>query len=721
MVFTPQRIIVSRSIAFYLSLAVAALGISVLAGWAFDIGWLKSVLPGLVTMKANTALATLFCGAGLALLSRKEITTFSRFAVTTVGWFVLAIGALTLGEYLFGWELKIDRLLFHDMSGAVGTSQPGRMSPATAFCLVLMACALLVASRPLRMRLRLPIMAALGMAVIAVGGLALVGYVSEALFGSRWWTYTGMAVHTATGFSTLGVVLLALVKSEGGLTWSLDKDITAGFVAALAVMLIAAAVTYNLIDKMADASKWVAHTQEELKKVQEIATEMAELESGQRGYIITGDERVLTGREGTKTGVRQDIADIRKLTSDNPSQQRRIDQLESLIAQRTEFGDQTILVRRRENFAAAEKMIATGSGIDLSEKVLGLLKEMENEEYHLLDQRQSMSINASTAAFLVLPLGIFLSLAMLSVGLFILNAGISDRKQAEEALRKSEAQLQTVVENLDEGVVVSDLTGQVLHFNRAALEIHGFSSLDEIRRHLLAFADIFELSSMDGTVSPLDQWPLARILRGEKLHNLEVLIRHKSSGWQKVFSYWGTLVHDAAGQPLMAVLTVSDITKRKQTEIATARLVAIVECSFDAIIGKDLDGNVTSWNPGAEMIFGYSASEMVGHSIMQLIPPVRRDEESEILGLIKRGEVVEHFETVRVSKDGKPHEVSVTVSPIKDAAGQVVGASKIVRDVTERKRAERKIIELNVSLEQRVEERTAQLAAANKELEAFSY
>ena len=105
-----------------------------------------------------------------------------------------------------------------------------------------------------------------------------------------------MAVHTATGFSTLGVVLLALVKSEGGLTWSLDKDITAGFVAALAVMLIAAAVTYNLIDKMADASKWVAHTQEELKKVQEIATEMAELESGQRGYIITGDERVLTGR-----------------------------------------------------------------------------------------------------------------------------------------------------------------------------------------------------------------------------------------------------------------------------------------------------------------------------------------------------------------------------------------------------------------------------------------
>jgi PAS domain S-box-containing protein len=721
MVPPPQRIIISRSIAFCLSLAVAVLGISVLTGWAFDIGWLKSVLPGLVTMKANTALGTFFCGAALALLSRKEIANRSRFAVTTMGWFVLAMSALTLGEYLFGWELGIDQLLFHDLPGAVGTSQPGRMSPATAFCFVLMACALLVAARRSTMRLRLPIMAALGMAVIVVGGLALVGYVSETLFGSRWWNYTGMAVHTAAGFSTLGVVLLALVKSEGGLTWSLDKNLTAGFVGAIAVMLIAAAVTYNLIDKMVDASKWVAHTQEVLKEVKEIAAGMAELESDQRGYIITGDERVLSGREGTRAGVRQDIADIRKLTADNLSQQHRLDQLEPLIAQRTDFGDQTIVARRQEDFAAAEKMIATGTGIGLSEKVQGLLKEMENEEYRLLDQRQTVSTNASTAAFLVLPLGIFLSLAMLSVGLFILNAGVGERQQAEEALRKNEAQLKTVIENLGEGVVVSDLTGQILHFNRAALAMHGFASLDEIRLHLREFADIFVLSSLDGTVLPIEQWPLARILRGEKLHEWEVHIRRKESDRQRVFSYGGTLVLEPSGKPLLAVVTISDITARKHDEEARTRLAAIVEFSGDAIIGKDLHSTVTSWNNGAQKIFGYSANEMVGRSITQLIPPDRQGEEEEILERIRHGESVEHFETVRITKDGTPLNVSVTVSPIKDEAGTVLGASKIVRDVTERKQAEAKIHELNVTLEQRVAERTAQLEAANKELEAFSY
>jgi PAS domain S-box-containing protein len=143
-----------------------------------------------------------------------------------------------------------------------------------------------------------------------------------------------------------------------------------------------------------------------------------------------------------------------------------------------------------------------------------------------------------------------------------------ERKHAEEALRKSEVQLQTIVENLDEGVVVSDLQGQILHFNRAALDSHGYASLDEIRRHMSEFADTFELSDTDGVVIPPDQWPFARVLRGEKLHDWEVRIRRIQSGWQRVFSYGGTLVHDAGGQATMAVVTISDFTERKRFEQA---------------------------------------------------------------------------------------------------------------------------------------------------------
>jgi PAS domain S-box-containing protein len=132
----------------------------------------------------------------------------------------------------------------------------------------------------------------------------------------------------------------------------------------------------------------------------------------------------------------------------------------------------------------------------------------------------------------------------------------------------------------------------------------------------------------------------------------------------------------------------NDITERKQVESTAARLAAIVEFSDDAIIGKDLQGEVTSWNAGAERMFGYSACEIVGQPMMRLIPPDLRQEEMGIMGLIRRGESVKHLDTERVCKDGTRVPIAVTVSPIKDSNGKIIGASKVARDITERKRAE---------------------------------
>src|SRR5207249_7980021 len=166
---------------------------------------------------------------------------------------------------------------------------------------------------------------------------------------------------------------------------------------------------------------------------------------------------------------------------------------------------------------------------------------------------------------------------------------------------------------------------------------------------------------------------------------------------------------------------IIDITERKQMEQTSVRLADIVQSSDDAIISKALNGAITSWNPGAEKLFGYSAGEAVGKPILMLIPPDRHREEPEIMARIERGENVDHFETVRLRKDGERIDVSETISPIRDGHGNIIGASKIARDITERKRAEEEIRELNATLEQRVAERTSQLEAVNKELEAFSY
>src|SRR5207253_3191252 len=143
-----------------------------------------------------------------------------------------------------------------------------------------------------------------------------------------------------------------------------------------------------------------------------------------------------------------------------------------------------------------------------------------------------------------------------------------------------------------------------------------------------------------------------------------------------------------AGRAVGCVAEFHDITDRKRVEEAAGKLAAIVESSDDAIISKDLDGVITTWNAGAGRVFGYAAGEVVGRPIALLLPPDRPDEEQMILDKLRRGERVDHFETVRVRKDGRHVDVSITVSPIRDAAGRVIGASNISRDFTDRKRLE---------------------------------
>jgi PAS domain S-box-containing protein len=161
---------------------------------------------------------------------------------------------------------------------------------------------------------------------------------------------------------------------------------------------------------------------------------------------------------------------------------------------------------------------------------------------------------------------------------------------------------------------------------------------------------------------------------------------------------------------LLVTAAIRDVTDRHRIEDARRRLAAIVESSDDAIIGKTLDGLITSWNNGAQRLFGYAPEEVVGGSIAVLFPPGHPDEQQRLLGQLRGGVEVAHYDTVRRRKDGQDIDVSVTVSPVRDRLGHVVGASKVARDITDRKRAERALAAAKESAE-----------LANRELEAFSY
>jgi PAS domain S-box-containing protein len=211
--------------------------------------------------------------------------------------------------------------------------------------------------------------------------------------------------------------------------------------------------------------------------------------------------------------------------------------------------------------------------------------------------------------------------------------------------------------------------------------------------------------------------PIGKVIRAETvvgLANHTLLIAR--DGVERPIDASAAPIRDAQGRLLGVALAFWDITARRQAEIIREHLAAIVESSEDAIIGKTLDGTITSWNRSAERLYGYTVAEAIGQPITLLCSPDVPDEISQILERLVRGERIEQYETQRLRKDGTCVDVSLTISPIRDPSGRIIGASKIARDITERTRAEQAVQQAYAELEQRVEARTAELRAANEAL-----
>jgi PAS domain S-box-containing protein len=284
-----------------------------------------------------------------------------------------------------------------------------------------------------------------------------------------------------------------------------------------------------------------------------------------------------------------------------------------------------------------------------------------------------------------------------------LETEVTQRKNAEEALqqvnnsleaavrertselRLSQERYEQVVRNLPVAVYTTDAAGRITLYNETAAELWG--------RHPKIGEDIWISSCRilrpDGTGLASDESPMAITLKtGEPVRGHEIIIE-RSDGIRRNVLPYPTPIHDSSGKITGAVNLLLDVTERNLALLVTQRFAAIVESSDDAIVGKDTNGIINSWNHGAERIFKFKAAEIVGKSVMILIPPDRQNEEVEILASIRKGEQVRHFETIRKRKDGSLIDVSLTISPVKDASGKVVGASKIARDISERKRNER--------------------------------
>ncbi|HXJ38914.1 MAG TPA: PAS domain S-box protein, partial [Bryobacteraceae bacterium] len=229
--------------------------------------------------------------------------------------------------------------------------------------------------------------------------------------------------------------------------------------------------------------------------------------------------------------------------------------------------------------------------------------------------------------------------------------------------------------------------GVIAWFNSRAAELWGrvptLGDTDE------RYCGAYKLFHADGTHMAHCDTPVALALEtGASIHEQEVVIE-RPDGSRVTVSMYIDPIRDQDGAIAGVVNFFHDTYERKQAERTNGLLAAIVDSSDDAIVSKSLDGIITSWNKGAEQLFGYSAKEAIGQNIRLIVPQDRHHEEATILTLLARGERVDHFETVRVRKDGSMLDISVAISPVKDAAGAVIGASKVARDITERKLAAR--------------------------------
>ncbi len=278
---------------------------------------------------------------------------------------------------------------------------------------------------------------------------------------------------------------------------------------------------------------------------------------------------------------------------------------------------------------------------------------------------------------------------MIILGHILMISIISRRNELRaRQLAESEIQLRTIFDSLTEGIVVLDKDYNLVQMNPAAARFLGLPCRTLSTKTVKGMVESY---TIDGELISDEQWPGARALRGDYVQNLEIKLHSRYAGTIAIAEVSTAPILDAAGEPVQVVITYRDVTERKRIDETRARLAAIVESSEDAIIGKDLHGTVTSWNKGAEKIFGYTAEEMIGQSVMRLIPSGHEHEEEEILASIRQGQTVKHGESVRLRKDGQTIHVSLTISPILDACNKVVGISKIASDITGKKMLERQL------------------------------
>ncbi len=454
-----------------------------------------------------------------------------------------------------------------------------------------------------------------------------------------------------------------------------------GFAAAASILVFAGWESYRNTTRFAEAAEWQKHTHEVLRTLDATVARVVDAETGQRGYLLTGDEGYLKPYRDAIKNLDQITGQLKHLTSDNPNQQNRIQAMEPLLEKKLAELQRTIDLRREEGFAAANQAVLEGSGKAWMDQIRALASEMANEENDLLRLRTQKANESIARSVRTIAAGTLVSILLLVLCFRLLSRELSERKRAQEALEKSEKWFSTTLGSIGDAVIATDMNGAVTFMNSVAQLLTGWR-LEEARGKSMDL--VFDIVNKE-TRRPVEN-PVKKVLREGKVVGLadHTLLISKDGGEFDIEDSAAPIVTDA-GDEFGVVLVFRDITELKRAREEVDRYFTL---SIDMLCIAGTDGYFKRLNPAWGKVLGYSTEELLAKPYMDFIHPDDRQatiQESEKLG---RGLDTVSFANRYQCKDGSYKWFSWSATPF--AEQQTIYA--VARDVTELKQAQEDLI-----------------------------
>jgi PAS domain S-box-containing protein len=496
-----------------------------------------------------------------------------------------------------------------------------------------------------------------------------------------------------------------------------SQKVAAAFVLALLPLLVIGWFSYQTPRQFIALSESSRQSQQVLERLATFMTHLNDIETGQRGYLLTGDERYLEPFNKSKDAIEPESEDLCRLTDQDAEDGPLLSRLHSLARLKIAELGRTIEIRGsdpRHGFDDALKIVKTDAGKELMDEMRRVVAELRDRAIGRRDrafkESDAVARRLVWIATLVSPLAVIL----MGLSVWVILHDVAGRSRAEAEVRRQRAILQTVLAGMGEGLVVADTQGRFQVFNPMAHALLGIGAGDDAPEK---WSSCYGLFGTDGTTPfPAEELPLVQALHGRSVDNLEMIVRRDGATDARIISMTGRPIADESGGFHGGVVVFHDVTEQKRAEQtlreSESRFRLMVKGVKDyAIIMLDPQGCIAMWNEGAQRIKGYRAEEIVGQHFSCFYPQAAIDAgfpEKELSTAAAEGRFED--DGWRLRKDGSRFWANVIITALRDDGGKLIGFSKITRDLTDRMQAEQALLEKSEMLKQ-----------SNAELEQFAY